>query len=131
MLHVCQPVLGSMVLYVAHVMHILACVSPVQEAALGFADTMLAHNADKVVLLQIFTNGLFQCGEDHLQPNDPIPAFRPQPAEMGNMTPPSDETPHSPNLLSPLSPGGQYASRSAGRPPLSRPPPQVCTAASS
>ena len=31
-------------------------------------------------------------------------------------------------LLSPLSPWGQYASRSAGRPPLSRPAPQVCTA---
>ncbi len=118
-----------MVLYVAHVM--LACVSPVQEAALELANTMLAHNGDEVVLLQISTNGLFQCGEEHLQPNDPIRAFRPQPAEVGNMTPPSDEPTPSPNLLSPLSPRGQYASRSAGRPPHSRPAPQVSTASSS
>jgi len=90
---------------------------------------MLARNADELVLLQIFTNGLFQCGEDHLHPNDPIPAFRPQPAEVGNTAPPSDEP--APTLLSPLSPGGQYASRSAGRPALSRPAPQVCTASSS
>ncbi len=57
---------------------------------------MLAHNADEVVLLQIFTNGLFHCGEEHLQPNDPIPAFRPQPAEVGNTAPPSDEPAPSP-----------------------------------
>ncbi len=111
--------------------HILACVSPVQEAAFELANTMLVHNADEVVLLQIFTNGLFHCGEENLQLNDPIPAFRPQPAEVGNVTPPSDEPAPSPTLLSPLSPGGQYASRSAGRPPLTRPAPQVCTAASS
>ena len=106
----------------------MPCCCPVCYLPKKQPNTTLAHNADKLVLLQISTNALFQCGEGVQPPKDAINAFRPEPAGVDNTTPASAVPAPSPNLLSPLSPWGQYASRSAGRPPLSRPAPQVCTA---